>query len=273
MPSWRYLAFFIFLFSLSVAPVQALRIVSLLPSHTEIVEALGAGNQLVGVTRYDAFPEGSVRANVGDFLTPQWEILLSQHPDIVLAGDWPSAPTVARLRSLKIRVVELDSPATLAALEASIRTLGQAIELPPSRAEGVIAGMRVRLAALRQKHAAQPPMKLYLEIDPPNWTIGAKDYLNDALALLQLTNIFGAVPRKALQASSESVIEMNPDVILAFHGTAEAIRQRPGWSSIRAVQRGRIITDISADDLVRPSPRLVAGLERLSARLLEKQKP
>jgi len=254
------------LFFLS-GPSWSLRVVSLLPSNTEIVDALGAGDQLVGVTKFDTLSSSFSRVNVGDFLNPQWEVLLALKPDLVLAGYWPSSPTAQRLRSLGIRVVEIRHPATLAELDASIRQIARDIQLSPARADALIRSMHVRLDALRRHHAARPLRRLYLEIDPPSWTIGQQDCLNEGFDILRLRNVFEDIPRKAAQVSSEAIVEKDPQVILTFHAKAEDIARRPGWSAVSAVRTRHIITDFPADDLVRPSPRLVDGLEKLSRRL------
>jgi ABC-type Fe3+-hydroxamate transport system substrate-binding protein len=255
------------------APAFALRIVSLLPSNTEIVEALGAGDELVGVTSFDPLPKGSRRVSVGNLLDPQWEVLVSLHPDLVLAGRWSSSPAGRRLQALHIPLVEIDHPQTMNDLYASIQQIAVAIHRTPEQADVVISSMKARLAALAKIHAGRPLIATYIEIDPPTWTIGAKDYLSEALQSIGLDNAFRTVPRLSLQVSAESIIEKNPHVIISLQATSAAIRQRPGWSSITAVQNGWIIDDVNADDLVRPSPRLVDGLTQVDARLKAKGLP
>ena len=255
----------VFLFIAS--PAFALRIVSLLPSNTEIVEALGAGDELVGVSSYDRIPPGSSRVNVGDLLNPQWEILVSLHPDLVLVGHWASSPAAARLRALHIPMVEIPHPQTMAALYDSIRQMAKAIHRPAADADRVIAGMQKRFAALAKAHAGRPKRTVYIEIDPPTWTVGADDYLNDGFAALGLTNAFRDVPRLSVEVSVESILQKNPDVIIVLQDRAEAVARRPGWSGIRAVQNRWIIDDVNANDLARPSPRLLDGLEQLNRRL------
>lgn len=254
-------------FLLLASPAFALRIVSLMPSNTEIVEALGAGDELVGVSSYDRIPAGSSRVNVGDLLNPQWEILVSLHPDLVLAGHWASSPAAARLKALHIPMVEVAHPQSMEALYDSIRQIAQAIHRPSADAERVIAGMQKRFAALAKAHAGRPTHSVYIEIDPPTWTIGAKDYLDDGFTALGLTNVFRNVPRLSAEVSAESILEKNPEVIIVLQDRAAAVARRPGWSGIRAVQNHWIIDDINANDLARPSPRLLDGLEQLDRRL------
>jgi iron complex transport system substrate-binding protein len=237
-----------------------------MPSNTEIVEALGAGDELVGVTSYDSFPTGSRRANIGDLLNPQWEVLLSLKPHIVLAGQWTGSSAVARLKTLKIPVLEVPHAETLPGLYDSIRHIARAIRHEDT-AEAVISRMQRQLLELEKQNATRPWQTLYIEIDPPNWTLGAKDVLNDGLRVLRLHNIFVSVPRRATQVSLESVVDKNPDVILIFQARAADVARRPGWARIKAVRQGMVFDDVSADDLVRPSPRLVRGLERLNERL------
>src|SRR5688572_14252902 len=104
------------------------RIVSLLPSNTEILESLGVGSAIVGVTIFDRDEPG--RARVGDLVHPHMEKIVSLKPDLVVAGQWKDSRVVPRLRSMGYRVIEVPNPDSLEALYASITQVAKEIERP-----------------------------------------------------------------------------------------------------------------------------------------------
>lgn len=248
----------IFLWAL---PLEAARIVSLLPSNTEILDALGAGDEIVGITRFDRVVAG--RHVIGDFFQPNLETIASLSPDLIVAGLSASNRSTQRLRKMGYRVVEIRNPRSLDELYESIRELGRVVQRP-DEAERVVREMKVRLEAVRVKSSKFPRrLRTYLEIDSPFWAIGGKDFLAEAIGYAGLDNIFSDLQRPSAQVSPEVVVQRNPELIIVFDTPANHVARRPGWSSITAVKKGWILDRLDRDALARPSPQLVTGIEAL----------
>jgi iron complex transport system substrate-binding protein len=246
------------------------RIVSLAPSLTETLFALGVGDQIVAVTMHCTYPPAArLKENIGDFLHPNLEKILSLKPDLVIAEQWPSSKTVSRLRRLGLQVFEPPSPRSLEEIYEMIRLVGEVVGRT-ERAEHLIAEMRRRVELVRdgsRKLTRQPTV--YVEIDLPSWTIGSQSFITEALDLCGARNLFADVQRRALQASKETIIARNPEIILSFTVSAEKMSQRPGWGQIKAVQKGRIIDDFDQSLLSHGNHRLIEAMEQLQSRFLE----
>ena len=255
-------------------PVWALRIVSLMPSNTEILDALGAGKEVVGVTRYDHPEERAGHPqNVGDWITPSLETIVALHPDLVLAGYWTSSHIVPRLQAMGFQVMEIKNPTSIEGIYETIRMIAQAIGRPEA-SPPIIQTMRERLAKVQSQTRALPHrLRTYIEVDRPFWTVGGHDFLSEAAACAGSDNIFSDVQKSAAQVSPEMVIERNPELIISFEAKRNEIQRRAGWDTLAAVRKGFIIDDLNRDLLSRPSPRLVEGVEALAQRIqaLEKQ--
>lgn len=248
---------------------QGVRVVSLAPNLTEILFELGVGEQVVGVTKYFAgsFP-GEKREEVGDFLNPNLEKIASLDPTLVIAEHWPSSRTVPRLREFGLPVLETISPTSLDEIYQIIREVGSVVDRS-RQAEVLIQDMKQRLAVIEERSArlsSRP--SIYIEVDLPSWTIGKQSFITEAFHLVGARNLFDDVEKRALQASKETIIARNPDIILTYTVGADLISQRPGWDQIKAVQEGRILDDIERDLLSHGNHRLIEGMEKLQARIL-----
>ena len=241
------------------------RVVSLLPSNTEIVYELGLGDRLVGVTSYCDYPkEAEKKEKVGDFIHPNFEKIVSLKPDIVLAGVWKSTHIVPRLREAGIDVVEIKLPATLDDIYDTIIEIARVLERP-EEGKKLVEDLRKRVDKVTAKAGQRKKIpSVYIEIDPPNWTISKLSFINDAVERCGARNIFRDVPVSGVQVSWETVFERDPDVMLIFSARKKEIALRPGWSKISAVKNGRIIDSLGRDFLNRPTPRLVQGMEQFS---------
>ena len=244
------------------------RLVSLAPNLTEIIFALGLGNQVVGVTSYCIYPPETAQIEkVGDFIHPNLENIVNLAPDLVVAEHSASSKTASRLRSLGVKVVEVDSPRSLSDVYVLIRRVGEALE-EPEAARHLVERMRRRARRI-ERRAAQLPRRpsLYLEIDPPSWTVGRGSFITEAIQLAGARNIFEDVNRPALQVSKEMVIARDPEIIVSLDAVADEIRARPGWGAIRAVRENKIIDDVDRNLLSHGSQRLMPGMEQLQNRL------
>src|SRR5438132_5942402 len=137
------LGFLFFYTSLVVSPLSAARIISLLPSNTEILEALGAGGEVVGITRFDRPAPG--REVVGDFFQPNVEKIVSLKPDLILSGLWASSRTGSSLGKMGYAIVEIRNPRSIEEIYESIRSIARTV-YRQREAEEVIRDMKSRLA-------------------------------------------------------------------------------------------------------------------------------
>ncbi len=250
-------------------PGEDVRIVSLAPNLTEILFELGVGEQVVGVTKYftDSF-QGQQMEEIGDFFNPNLEKIATLEPSLVIAEHWPSSRTVPRLREFGLPVLETISPTSLDEIYQIIREVGKVVDRS-QQAEALIHNMEERLRVV-QERAAQLIYRptVYIEVDLPTWTIGKRSFITEAFHLSGARNLFDDVEKRALQASKETIIARNPDIILTYTVSAPVISQRPGWDQIKAVQKGRILDDFDRDLLSHGNHRLIEGMEKLQARIL-----
>jgi len=258
------------------APTTSRRLVSLAPNITETLFELGVGDEVVGVTTYCNYPPAAkTRQKVGDFINPSIETIASLQPDLVLMEKWTSSKTARRLGQLGLPCEETISPMSLAEVYQQISEVGKAVHRQPE-AERLIAEMKRRVEAVRARASrlAYHP-SVYVEIDPPSWTVGRGSYTSEAIALAGGRSLFDDLQRPASLVSKEEVVKRNPDVILSFWARAPEIRARTGWQNVRAVRQGWIIDDFNRDLLSRGTFRLVEGIEQLAKRLeamgIEKQ--
>lgn len=246
------------------------RIVSMMPSNTEILYALGAQDSLVGVTRFcDVPPEAKKKEKIGDFIHPNFEKIVALKPDLVLAGEWQTSPIAARLRKAGVRVEEIELPATVDGILDSILHIAR-ITGREKEGGALVESLRGRIEKVAAEgRARKRKPTVYIEVDPPNWTVASKSFINDAVRLCGARNIFADLPVSGAQVSWEAVVRADPDVILLFSTTREEILRRPGWSQLSAVKNGRIIDRIPQGSLNRPTPSIVEGMEKLSSQLSE----
>lgn len=252
------------------------RVVSLLPSNTEILFAVGAGPQVVGVTDFCDYPP-QVRglARVGGIVpgSLSLERVVSLAPDLVLSGGRLQQPVIEALERLGIPVFALE-PRTIEGVYDNIRRVGR-LTGHVEQAEAVVQAMQRRLEAVRRAVADLAPqqrVRVFYEVwDNPLMTAGPGTFIGQLIELAGGINVFGDLRQDWPQVSLEELVRRNPDVILgpATRGSAlvlDELRRRPGWQDLRAVQSGRV--HLLEDNLVsRPGPRLVEGLEQVARAL------
>lgn len=253
-----------------------MRIVSLAPSNTEIVAALGLLEQLVGVDDHSDWPPAVASLpRVGPDLQVDIAKVQALAPDLVLAS--LSVPgmerVVAGIQAAGLPHLVLN-PHSLADIYADIRTVAVAAGVA-TRGERVVSELqaRVEAAALRAGAAANRRgrrLRLYWEWWPrPLFSPGGRNWLTEISALAGGENLFAGVDQEAVRPDPDQVAALDPDVILAaWTGVwqeripLERITGRPGWERLRAVREGRVYA-LAEGKYNRPSPRLVDGLEEL----------
>lgn len=250
-------------------PDGAVRVVSLAPSLTEIVFALGRGDSLVGVTDFCDYPPAArSKPRIGGPMTPDVELIVQIRPDLVLAtAEGNPRDTVAQLARLRIPVFAL-KPEGYAGILASIEAVGRALRAEAA-ATALTQDIQARVAAVRRAVSGRPrPRILYLVWTDPLIAAGPAAYIHDLIEMAGGGNVVRerSVPYPRL--SWEEVVGAAPEVILvASHREGpdrppmgEAWR---GWQSVPAVRSGRIVA-VPGDTIHRPGPRVVEGVERLA---------
>lgn len=244
------------------------RIISLAPSVTETLFALGLGDKLIGVTAYCDFPEAAkAKEKVGDTLNPNPERLIALKPDLVVITTSSQLEKLVRqLGELKIPVYVTD-PRSVSGVLTSIRKLGEATGTT-AEADKIIAQMQTQIAdvEIRTKPLSKPRV-LYVLQTAPLITAGRNTFINDLMRLAGGESITGDEPADYPQLSRETAIARAPEVIVApaSHGT-ELVREtdlRRDFAATPAIKANRIVW-VNPDLVDRPGPRIVDGLKQLA---------
>ena len=246
------------------------RIVSLLPSLTETVCALGQCQRLVGVDRYSNWPE-SIQAlpRMGGGIDPNIERIVAQKPDLVLLAG--STRGVERLQALGITVLRLE-PRTHADVQRVLRTVADALGVPSTQADRVWqeidAGVQTAVQSLKPQARSQ---RVYFEVSPAPYGASESSFIGETLQRMGVRNILPAALGPFPQINPEFVVRAQPDVIMAGDSSRASMMQRPGWPQMRAVRDDRICVfpPEQADIVVRAGPRMAEGA-RLMAECLNR---
>ncbi|MDN8615400.1 ABC transporter substrate-binding protein [Variovorax ginsengisoli] len=248
-------------------PKPPQRIVTVLPSLTESVCALGACDRLVGVDRYSNWP-ASVRAlpQVGGGIDPNVEAIVALKPDVVLLAK--SSRVTDRLEALGLKVVVLE-PKNHAdvrrVLDALARVLGTGDATAVWRAIDASVSAAAQSLPERVKRT-----RVYFEVNSAPYAAGEASFIGETLARLGARNIVPAALGPFPKLNPEFVVRADPDLIMVGERSAQGLEQRPGWGRIKAVREGRIcrFTAEQSDVLVRPGPRM-GEAARLMAECLQ----
>ena len=245
--------------------VPARRVVSLLPSFTEILFAIGAGDRLVGRTTWcDYPPEALAVPSVGDGMPPSVEAVAARHPDlVVLYRSGPNVAAAEQLERLGIRTVLFD----LNLLEQ----LG-----PVAKRLGKLAGREAEaesLATEMDRVVSQPPVPstqslAFIVWDNPPIVIGAGSYLDRLAVLAGARNVFHDVSSPSAQVSIETIAARDPDFVALLTDSAVPPRYaaRPEWRVVRAVRTARFLF-LPGQLFGRPGPRAAEAIRELRRRL------
>ena len=247
------------------------RIVSLLPSLTESVCALGACARLVGVDRYSNYPS-FVRAlpQVGGGLDPNVEAIVALRPDVVLLAT--SSRASQQLEALGLKVVALE-PKSFADVHRVLDRLGELLALPDAQRVWRVIDAGVSAAA-QSLPARARGLRVYFEVSGAPYAASASSFVGETLARLGARNIVPATLGPFPKLNPEFVVRANPDVIMVGERSAAGLAERPGWAGMRAVRERRVcIFDAQQMDvLIRPGPRMPQAA-RLMAQCLQDKAP
>jgi len=239
------------------------RIVSLSPAMTEILFAIGAEKNLVGVTTFCDYPaEAKELYKVGDFSNPSMERIIGLKPDLVVVNIPEQKRIKNQLDQLRIKTF-VSSPRTIEDIYREITAIAALVK-KEKKADSLIAYMKKNLKPIKIKERK----RVYVELSSrPLVTIGASTFLNELIEMAGGYNIFQDLTRDYPVVTQEQVIKRNPEIIIVLH--PDGIGERLGWAEIPAVKNQRIYSGLEQDCLMRPGPRLVQGLKELKRIILE----
>ena len=258
---------------------RPMRIVSLAPSVTETLFAIGAGPQVVGRTKFCNYPpEVASLPEIGGFSAKSIsvEAILALEPDLVVAGSRSQKDVVAALAAQGITVFTL-APETLADIESGILMLGE-ITGNITKSKSLVVGMQSRTAAVTARIKTLPAekrLRVFYEVwHEPLTTTTRNTFIGELLTLAGAVNIFDDLTGTYPEVSAEKILELDPQAILgpSNHSdqlTAAVIGARPGWDKIGAVKSGAIYI-VNIDIISRAGPRVVDALEAISKLLYPK---
>jgi iron complex transport system substrate-binding protein len=241
------------------------RIVSLIPSNTEIAYALKLDEKIVAVTTNDDYPEQVKKLpKVGD-MNINIEQVLAQKPDLVLASTMNGKETIQKIRQLGIPVLVLHAE-NIKGIIQSINLVAQATNRT-YEADQLVANMQQKLrtiAAILSSVPDEKRLNVWMD-DSSFFTPGAGTLQNELISLAGGKNV-AASQKGWVQVSSEQVIAWNPDAVLLSYGDPKEVEARPGWENVKAVQQKKYIK-IDSNLVSRPGPRVVEGVEQIAKQL------
>ncbi len=252
----------------------AQRVVSLAPSNTEILFAIGAGPQMVGRDSFSDYPaEAKNVADIGGGLpTLNVEAIVAKQPDLVLASPLTAPEQITSLTKAGLTVYVLPNPKTFDDLYANLETVGK-LTGHENEAASLVASLKARVEAVTSRSAtvASHPI-VYYELDATDpsapYTSGPETFVDLIIQNAGGENFGADLKGEWVQVSIEALLTRQPDLILlgdSLYGgvTAEMVKARAGWDALNAVKQGKIYA--FNDNLVsRPGPRLVDGLEAMA---------
>jgi ABC-type Fe3+-hydroxamate transport system substrate-binding protein len=247
-------------------PEHPHRVVCLMPSVTDTVYALGAGDDVVGISDYTKYPAAALtKPSVGDLIKPSIETILSLHPDLVI-GVQPKGPmeVTAQLERAGIPIF-LVSPHGIAGILHSVETVGLALNRT-QQADALVHSLQQRVDAVKARTQSQPAPRIFMPVwyDPIS-TIGKNAFITEIIEAAGGRSVTDDLTTEWPEISMEVVLERAPDALLLVRGgkmTLKVLQDRPGWSSMAAVKAKRVYY---VDDRINfPSPLAIDALEDLA---------
>ena len=249
-----------------VVPDHPHRVICLMPSVTDTVFALGAGDDVVGVSDYTKYPAAALsKPSVGDLIKPSIETILSLHPDLVI-GLQPKGPMEVTEQLERAGVpIFLVSPHGIAGIFHSLETIGEALNRT-QQAAVLIRNLQQRVDTVKSRTKAMPAPRVFMPVwYDPITTIGKNAFITEIIAAAGGRSATDDLPEEWPTISMEVVLDRAPDALLLVRGgktTMQVLVSRPGWSSMKAIQEQRAFY---VDDRINfPSPVAIDALEDLA---------
>ncbi|MFH1397350.1 MAG: cobalamin-binding protein [Candidatus Omnitrophota bacterium] len=255
-------------------PVDKPRYVSLAPSTTEILFALGLDKEIIGVSSFCNYPQKTnSKDKIGDFSNPNIEKIISLKPDYIFGTGLEQSPTIDKLRKIELKVYVSD-PVNIKELLDSIREIG-VITHRQEKAEELLKDIQSRMEKISAQVNLIPREKrpkVFMEVwHEPLTTAGGGSFVDEIISLAGGINIASDTKRPYSIFSQEDVIRRNPDYIIIGYmdkkSPPDSIQRRFGWDKIKAVTDKKVYNDINPDLFFRPGPRFIDGLEEIHKRL------
>jgi ABC-type Fe3+-hydroxamate transport system substrate-binding protein len=240
------------------------RIVSLNPTTTEILFAIGAGKRLVGRSQYDIYPESAKSVpSLGIALRPSVEAIVAAHPDLViLYASEDNRAAFERLRQLGIPTVafKLDS---IEQFRRDTKLLGR-MTGDSASAVAVVDSVSATLERVRRATAGLPRPTVFIPTwEKPIIAIGGGSFMSELLEIAGAKNIYAAVHTPSATVTIEDVVSRNPDFVITGRERIAAIQALPAWRAIPAVRDGHIL-GVDFEIVSRPSVQLGAAAVQLA---------
>jgi iron complex transport system substrate-binding protein len=249
-----------------VVPDHPHRVICLMPSVTDTVYALGAGDDVVGISDYTKYPAAALtKPSVGDLIKPSIETILSLHPDLLI-GVQPKGPMEVTVQLERAGIpIFLVSPHGIGGILHSVETIGLALNRT-QQADALVHSLQQRMDAVKARTRGQPAPRVFMPVwyDPIS-TIGKNAFITEIIEAAGGRSVTDDLPTEWPQISMEIVLERAPDALLLVRGgkmTLQVLQDRPGWSSMAAVKAKRAYY---VDDRINyPSPLAIDALEDLA---------
>ncbi|MEE9489081.1 MAG: ABC transporter substrate-binding protein, partial [Thermoplasmata archaeon] len=242
-------------------PVE--RIISLAPSNTEILFALGLDDKVVGVDQASNYPpEAQDKTVVGGYFGGyNLEVITVLDPQLILASSINSDELIGDLENRSFAVVVLDA-SDIDGVFHDIELVGSITDAD-AEAEALVSNLTARVDTIADLMLGVETPSVYIELDSNLWTYGPGTFGDDLLDLAGGENIAGSMGSPWVQLDEEFVVTSSPDIIITVFTPVEEIKSRPGWSDISAIQDDQVFA-VDGDLISRPGPRIVDGLEELA---------
>lgn len=240
------------------------KIVTLAPSVTENLYALGAGDRVVGVSSYSDYPsEALAKPIVGDAFQVNFEQILLLEPDLIIGDAQLVGTQMSKLEELGFPVFSIN-PSDLEGVMNALLLLGEVLDTK-SEASRVVADMREKIDYVTEltKDIKVRPL-VFVEVwDEPLMTCGPGSFMQELIDLAGGENLAADARDPWVEYSVEQVLLRDPEIILLTRPYAEEVLARPAWSGVKAVKQGKII-EVNEDAFVRTTPRLTDALMELA---------
>jgi ABC-type Fe3+-hydroxamate transport system substrate-binding protein len=242
------------------------RVVCLVPSITDTVFALGSGDDVVAVSDYTTHPPAALKKpSIGSLVKPSIETILSFHPDLVLGTSIPGATeTAAQLQTVGVPVYLVD-PHGLSGILRSVGSVGAALNRAP-QAAALNASLSKRIEAVKARSAGKPAPRVLVPVwYDPIITIGKNAFISELVETAGAKSVTDDLLPDWPEVSMETVITRAPEALVLIRGgkiSIDMLQKRPGWSSLPAIQSGKVYyVDTGIQE---PSPVAIDALEELA---------
>lgn len=271
-----FLAACLFLYWSGPAQAAGARIVSLAPSITEALDALGVMGSVVAVSEHDDYPPRVARLpKIGGYATPSIERILALRPTLVIGESTFHSQALARLSGMGVRTLSLTMHRSLDQVDAALKILGKELgrNEEASRATSKIrTGLESTRRKIRTAHPGGVPSVLVVVWHDPLTVAGRTNYIHDILTRLGIPNAARRILYSFPQVDRETVLSLNPDIVVLAQAEKGMATTRETFDALfrglplRATRTGRVVT-IRSDSLFHPGPRVLEAATLLAGTL------